>query len=226
MLKKSRQPVKLAGNIGVVATEEAREMDDNDKLLLELSSFQLMGIQKFKPHIAALLNLFEAHLDYHGTFEAYINAKANIFKYQDKNDVLVYNADDEKVTALAATAESILIPFSLSKQCINGGWTDGEAVYFKDQKMIDLTEIRLVGQHNLANILAAISIAITAGASAEAIKEVLKTFSGVRHRLQFVEEIDGRVYYNDSNTKHAGNRESITILQQACYFAGRRLRSR
>src|SRR5699024_2946616 len=97
MLEASKQPVKLAGNIGIVATEVAQTLENEDMLLLELSSFQLMGVHTFKPHIAALLNLYEAHIDYHGTIEAYEKAKINVFTKQTASDFLVYNADDSRV---------------------------------------------------------------------------------------------------------------------------------
>src|SRR5699024_6574242 len=97
MLVESKQSVELAGNIGIVATEVAETLEKDEKLILELSSFQLMGVHKFKPRVAALLNLFEAHLDYHGSIEAYIEAKKHVFMNQTAEDFTVYNLDDEKV---------------------------------------------------------------------------------------------------------------------------------
>src|SRR5699024_7172131 len=91
MLQKSKQSVGISGNIGIDASEVDRQAKDEEKLVLELSSFQLMRIQKFKPHIAALLNLFEAHLDYHGSMDAYVNAKKEIFKNQTERDFLIFN---------------------------------------------------------------------------------------------------------------------------------------
>lgn len=198
MLQKSKQPVRLAGNIGIVASEVARQAKDEEKLVLELSSFQLMGIQKFKPHIAALLNLFEAHLDYHGSMDAYIKAKKEIFKNQTERDYLIYNAENKNVLDAVQEARGILVPFSINKQQPQGAWADEQAVYFKGQHIIDKKEILLPGDHNLENVLAAVCITCLSGASITGIQQVLKTFTGVEHRLQFVRELHDRVYYNDS----------------------------
>ena len=198
MLEQSNRPVKLAGNIGVVATEVAEKLTDNELLLLELSSFQLMGVQTFRPHIAALLNLYEAHIDYHGTVENYEQAKKNIFREQRENDYLVYNADDEKVVKAVKEAKSILVPFSMTERLSDGAWIDGDYFYFKEEKIIAIKDVVLVGEHNQANILAAISIAKLAGATTAGIQKVLTKFAGVEHRLQFVGNINGRLFYNDS----------------------------
>lgn len=115
ILKESNVPVQLAGNIGIVATEVAQQLAANDQLLLELSSFQLLGTEQFRPHIACLLNLYDAHLDYHGTVEAYEVAKSHVFANQTADDVLVFNEDDDKVVSLVANAQATLIPFSTKK---------------------------------------------------------------------------------------------------------------
>src|SRR5699024_4241708 len=143
MLKASDRKVKVAGNIGYVATEVAQSLVKNEKMVLELSSFQLMGVQTFKPNIAVLLNIFRAHLDYHKTFENYKKAKCNIFANQTADDYLVYNADDPTVAESVTTANSVKIPFSLNKQVKNGAWADDMSIYFKNEKIIDKAEIVL-----------------------------------------------------------------------------------
>lgn len=198
MLEKSNQPVKVAGNIGTVATEVAQEIKEYEKLVLELSSFQLLGVQTFKPNIAVLLNVYEAHLDYHKTIENYQQAKFNLFMNQSADDYLVYNADDPIVTEAVIQANANLVPFSMTKKIANGAWIDDLAIYFKEEKIINKDEIVLVGDHNLENILAAISAAKLSGATNEGIQDVLTTFSGVKHRLQFVKKINDRLFYNDS----------------------------
>lgn len=198
MLRESKRPVKIAGNIGVVATDVARTLEKKEMLLLELSSFQLMGIDTFRPKVAALLNLHGAHLDYHGTLDHYMQAKANIFKNQTKEDFLVYNADDARVCQIIQHAQAQLIPFSTSTKQPEGAWTDGVNLYFKETLIIRQDEVVLVGGHNTENILAAISIAMTMGATVGGIRQVLVRFSGVEHRLQFVKEVNGRQFYNDS----------------------------
>ncbi|MEI3610984.1 UDP-N-acetylmuramoyl-L-alanine--D-glutamate ligase [Pseudogracilibacillus sp. SO30301A] len=215
MLKRSGQKMKLAGNIGVASIEVAQNLEGNEKLVLELSSFQLMGIQTFRPNVAALLNLFEAHLDYHGTVDNYNRAKMNIFKNQTESDFLIYNADDPIVREVIKEAKSTLIPFSAKTVQPDGAYVlDGE-IYFKGEKIISLTEVVLVGEHNVENILAALSISILNGATKEGIQFVLKTFSGVKHRLQFVAKINERLFYNDSKaTNILATQKALTSFTQ------------
>ncbi len=155
IFKKADAPVSLAGNIGHVASEVAANMNDDQTMVAELSSFQLLGINKFKPEIAVLLNIFEAHLDYHHTLEHYQNAKANIFKNQTNQELLVYNYDDERVARLITKAKSKLVPFSRKQKLADGTYCDHTSIYFQNEKIIDLSSIALVGEHNLENILAA-----------------------------------------------------------------------
>lgn len=198
MLKQSGCPVKMAGNIGIAATEAAIAADDEDSLVLELSSFQLQGIEDFKPHIAALLNIYEAHLDYHKTMEAYQQAKYNIFKNQTSDDYLIYNAEDPLLREAVKKAASKSVPFSVSRKCTEGVWHDNEMIYFREEAIITLKDIVLVGSHNLENILAAVACAKLSGATNEGIRKVLTTFTGVSHRLQYVGSVNGRRFYNDS----------------------------
>ncbi|TFJ94562.1 UDP-N-acetylmuramoyl-L-alanine--D-glutamate ligase [Lentibacillus salicampi] len=222
MLKKSDQAVKIAGNIGYVATEVAQSLKKDEKMVLELSSFQLLGVQTFKPKIAVLLNIFQAHLDYHKTFENYKNAKCNIFANQTADDYLIYNADDPTVTEAVISAKSVKIPFSLKQQVENGAWADKTSVYFKKEKLIDKEDIVLAGDHNLENILAAVCAAKLSGATNQAIYNTLTTFSAVRHRLQFVEKIHDRVFYNDSKATNmlATQKALLSFKQPVILLAG------
>lgn len=197
MLASSHVAVKAAGNIGHVATEVSYHLD-SEALVLELSSFQLMGSGTFRPKVSILLNLFEAHLDYHGDFASYKEAKAYIFKQQEPSDYLVYNADDADVVELVADAHAKKIPFSRKKVLPNGGYVTNDILYFKDKKIIELKDIKLVGDHNIENILASSISALLTGATIEGIRHVLTTFTGVKHRLQYVREKNGVKYYNDS----------------------------
>src|SRR5699024_3370492 len=196
--KADHKPVTVAGNIGVVAIEQAEKLKDDESLLLELSSFQLMGTKQFTPHIAALLNLQEAHLDYHQSYDEYIDAKLNIFRQQAESDYAIYNADDALLSEKMKDIHSIHLPFSVHKRLENGAWQDEDYLYFKDEQVVAKADIVLVGDHNIANILAAIAIAKLKGVSNEAIHEVLTQFQGVEHRLQFVMKKHGRYIYNDS----------------------------
>ncbi|WP_042144998.1 UDP-N-acetylmuramoyl-L-alanine--D-glutamate ligase [Paucisalibacillus sp. EB02] len=222
MLAASKTPVKLAGNIGIVATEIARNLSHDDRLVLELSSFQLMGIKTFRPNIAVLLNIFEAHLDYHKTLENYKLAKSNIFLNQLEDDYLIFNADEPNVLEASRSAKSIKVPFSVSIKQENGAWIDHENLYFKEERIIALKDIVLVGIHNLENILAAVCAAKISGATNEGINKVLKTFSGVTHRLQFVANKNGRLIYNDSKATNilATQKALASFNQSTILLAG------
>ncbi len=198
MFEADEKPVQVAGNIGVVASEVAGKLATDETMVVELSSFQLLGTEHFKPHVAVLLNLFPAHLDYHGSMDAYMEAKKNIFLRQTSEDVLIYNSDQPLVEEAIQQAKSHRIPFSTTKQNIDGGWVDDTWVYFKREKIIKIEDIALVGEHNIENILAAICAVKQKGVSNAAIISVLTTFMGVKHRLQFVKTVNGRKFYNDS----------------------------
>ncbi len=198
MFKESKENIVTAGNIGTVSIEVVEDLNPEDNLLLELSSFQLQGTKTFKPHIAALLNLYEAHIDYHGSFLKYCEAKANIFKNQTNDDFLVYNYDDDQVAKAARKSEATLIPFSIKTSVKEGAWRDEKYLYFKSEQIIRIKDIVLVGDHNLSNILAAVAIAKLRNIDTQSIRNVLKVFSGVKHRLEFVCMKQGRYFYNDS----------------------------
>lgn len=215
MLSESSLAVKVAGNIGLVATEIAQTVDRDESLVLELSSFQLLGIQRFKPSIAVLLNIFEAHLDYHKTMENYMGAKFNIFRNQTETDYLVYNADDTKIVTAIEKAPSIKVPFSVTQRLPNGAWMDQDYLYYREEKVMPIADIVLVGAHNLENILAAIAAAKLRGATNEGIYKVLTTFSGVKHRLQFVDNIKQRLFYNDSKaTNMLATQKALSSFKQ------------
>lgn len=188
----------IAGNIGTVASEVAQGATKEHTIVIELSSFQLMGIETFNPHIAVLTNLYDAHLDYHGTKEQYIDAKAAITKNQTANDYLIVNGDQVETMEVSYSSEAEIVPFSTKKIIKNGAYVKNGAIYFHEERIIAVDEVALPGEHNLENILCAVAVAKLSGISNEAICSVLRTFVGVKHRLQFVGEIAGRKFYNDS----------------------------
>ncbi|MDN4523515.1 UDP-N-acetylmuramoyl-L-alanine--D-glutamate ligase [Fictibacillus fluitans] len=215
MLKNSGRKPVVAGNIGTVLSEVADRSTASEIIVAELSSFQLMGTSAFAPKIAVLLNLFEAHLDYHGSFEEYAAAKGKIFSNQNENDFSIYNQDDAMVTKLALQSKGAKVPFSVKSECPDGAYIKAEKLYFKEEEIIELKEIVLPGQHNLENILAAVAASKLAGATNEQIQETLKTFTGVKHRLQFVETIEGRKFYNDSKaTNILATQKAISAFGQ------------
>lgn len=190
-------------------------MSEGNGMVAELSSFQLLGIEKLKPTISVVLNVFEAHLDYHHSLANYEMAKANIFKNHDENNFLIYNADDERVSAMVEKAPSIKIPFSRNSKLKHGTYIMDNAIYFRDEKIIDLAEIKLVGEHNLENILAAVAAAKISGANNDLIMKVLTTFTGVKHRLQFVRKLSGRSFYNDSKaTNLLATKKALASFKQ------------
>ncbi|MBM7659457.1 UDP-N-acetylmuramoylalanine--D-glutamate ligase [Bacillus mesophilus] len=222
MLLTGRKNPIIAGNIGTVACEVVQTASPSDYVVTELSSFQLLGVQTFRPKISVFLNLFEAHLDYHGTKKEYGKAKSNIFMNQTEDDYLVLNADDLEVQTLATTCKARKILFS-SKQAIPSGASviDGFISYC-EEKVMKVEEIALPGQHNLENILAAVSVAKLIGIENDAISHVLKTFTGVKHRLQFVTSIQDRLFYNDSKATNilATSKALSSFTQPTILLAG------
>ncbi|WP_096154727.1 UDP-N-acetylmuramoyl-L-alanine--D-glutamate ligase [Bacillus sp. FJAT-45066] len=198
MLQNDDKKPLIAGNIGEVAVEVAQRAVKDNVMVTELSSFQLMGINTFKPKVSVLLNIFEAHLDYHGTKEEYVNAKAMLLKNQTTSEYCVYNADDPIVISMIEDSNATKVPFSTKRKVEDGTYIEDSAVWFKGEKIIDINDIVLPGKHNLENILASIAACKLFHVENKAIVNILTTFTGVKHRLQFVDTINGRRFYNDS----------------------------
>jgi UDP-N-acetylmuramoylalanine--D-glutamate ligase len=198
ILNEGGQRPLIAGNIGTVASEVAQTADKDEKMVVELSSFQLMGIQEFSPHIAIITNLYEAHLDYHGDIGEYWHAKANITKNQTEDDYLIINYDQDHLVKTVDFTKASIIPFSTTQEVERGAYIKAGGIYFKKERVGELSSVVLPGAHNLENILCAVAAAKLYGVSNESIMSVLGTFAGVKHRTQFVKEVNGRKFYNDS----------------------------
>jgi UDP-N-acetylmuramoylalanine--D-glutamate ligase len=198
MLNAGNKQSLIAGNIGKVASGVAQKATDANTIVIELSSFQLMGIDTFKPKIAIITNLYNAHLDYHGTRQDYIAAKANITKNQTGEDYLIVNAEQPDVLNIARESKAKIVPFSAKKQLDEGAYVNDGWICFYGEQVMQTADIALPGAHNLENILSAMAAAKLSGVENEAIKEILRTFTGVKHRLQYVGEVKGRKFYNDS----------------------------
>lgn len=198
MLDHGRKSPLIAGNIGTVAADVAQKAEKENTIVIELSSFQLMGIQRFAPKIAIITNLYSAHLDYHGTIEEYHGAKANITMNQTESDYLIINGDQQEALNIAKASRARIIPFSAKRVLEEGAWIENGTLIFNGEKIMETKDILLPGVHNLENILAAVAAAKLSGVSNEAIKGVLTSFTGVKHRLQFIDEVQGRRFYNDS----------------------------
>ena len=201
MLKESfpERQVYAAGNIGIPLSQLAEQSTKEDIYVSELSSFQLMGIDQFKPKIACIVNIFSAHLDYHGTREEYIKAKLQLTKNQTEEDYLVYNADyPELITLIDGHTNATLVPFSRKNILEFGASVKDGYIYFNNEKVIPVSTIQVPGTQNVENVLAAVAIAKLAGATNEGIQKAVQNFHGVKHRTQFVKEVNKRRFYNDS----------------------------
>jgi len=201
ILKTGAMRAYLAGNVGTPLISEVEKMDAGSVAVAELSSFQLELIDKFRPNIGALLNLTPDHLDRHKTMEAYAAAKARIFENQTELDAAILNADDA-ASAKYAPKKPQLFWFSRKKAVTHGACLRGEEIVVahdgKEEPVMKAAEIPLAGAHNLENVLAAVIIARLAGADSATIARGVKSFAGVEHRLEFVADIRGVRYYNDS----------------------------
>ncbi|MDR1521278.1 MAG: UDP-N-acetylmuramoyl-L-alanine--D-glutamate ligase [Streptococcaceae bacterium] len=195
--KRKRGKALLSGNIGFPASTVAQRATCADELVMELSSFQLMGITKFQPEIAVITNIYSAHLDYHKMREKYVNAKWQIQKNMTIKNFLVVNVDQDELLTLTAKTKATMIPFSTRKK-VNGAYFLDGGLFYKKELIMPALELKIPGLHNIENALAAIAVAKLKRVSNNIIRKELKHFHGITHRMQFVVEINGRKFYNDS----------------------------
>lgn len=210
MLKLAGLPVTLGGNIGTPMSKLVSEIKENDYLVMEISDHQLVDMHDFHPHIAVLTNLSPVHLDFHGnSYETYKQTKKKLFLPMDEQDIAILNLENEDVVELTKDIKAEKRYFSSQKDayaCIKEN-----AIYVNQERILSLDDIRVKGTHNYENIMCAIMIAKECGVSNEVIKEVLESFVGVEHRLEFVRKLHDREFYNDS--KSTNNQSTITALQ-------------
>ncbi len=220
MIKKSGKRVHLAGNIGYPLCSFLDKLENGDIIVMEVSCQQLANTDKFNPHIALMTNLSEAHIDFFGSYEAYKEDKLKLFKNQRDDDIAILNIENNDVMEGTIDIKSNVKYFS-SKREINGAYLLNDKIYYYDEFIINRNEFLLRGNHNVENALGAIMIAKEVGIDNESITSVLKTFTGVRHRLEFIDKVKGVDYYNDTeatNTKctqialSAFNKNIILIL--------------
>ncbi len=201
ILKKAGKSVYLAGNIGNAPIEFLDDLTADDIVILELSSFQLQDLQK-SPHIAVVLNISSDHLDIHATQEEYIEAKTNIVRHQTKDDFAVINEDYLTSFEFASMTPAKVFYFSRRKSVDQGAWVKNDIIYLRendqDTEIAKTSELQLRGAHNLENICASVTAACLVGADIASISEIVRSFKGLEHRLEFISEIGGVKFYNDS----------------------------
>lgn len=208
IFKKAKRKTHVVGNIGVAVISKALETAEEDWLITETSSFQLQTTKYFKPVVSAILNLTPDHLNRHHTMEEYAEAKAMIWKNQDYSGYLVLNYDDEVLKELCINKikpepKAKIVYFSRKSPMELGAFVIGNDLVIKDEEgkvhhIIDKKDVKILGEHNVENILAAICICYFSGISPEVIGKGIAEFNGVEHRIEYVGEINGVKYYNDS----------------------------
>jgi len=195
-------PTLVGGNIGTPAISLAERARPETVIVLEVSSFQLETIQTFRPRVAIVLNVTPDHLDRHGTLEAYVDAKARIFENQQSEDFAVLNEDDPTCVAMAERTRAQVFWFSRQKEVKQGAWVRDGNILLRDgsgqREIMQVSEVPLKGAHNLENVLATVCAAALMGCAPEKIRQAVREFKAVEHRLEFVATIRGVDYYNDS----------------------------
>ena len=202
IMKATGKKTFVVGNIGNPYTLEAEKTDADSVTVAEISSFQLETIHTFRPRVSAILNITPDHLNRHHTMENYVKAKQDITKNQTKEDYCVLNAEDPYTDAFLEQCPATVILFSSQRELADGYFYADECIYKavqgKKQKLMNIHEMRLLGMHNVENVMAAIAMADAYGADMEVILNVVRDFKAVEHRIEYVKTVRGVDYYNDS----------------------------
>ncbi|MBQ7083994.1 MAG: UDP-N-acetylmuramoyl-L-alanine--D-glutamate ligase [Anaerotignum sp.] len=192
----------VVGNIGIPYSEEVERLTEKDWVVAEISSFQMEKAKEFHPHISAVLNITPDHLNRHKTMEVYIAMKERIFEKQTAEDFCILNYGDEACRKMADKTAAKVFFFSSSEKLEKGIYLDGENIEVRwgaiNETLINVNDLQILGVHNHENVMAAAAMAICANIPLDTIREVLKAFAGVEHRIEYVATVDGVDYYNDS----------------------------
>lgn len=198
----------VGGNIGTPLIELAASGEEVDRVVAEISSFQLEGIESFRPKVAVLLNLTEDHLDRYASYQEYIDAKLRIFENQTADDFAVLNADDPLVAACAEKVAARPVMMSRLKELDEGiFWQDGVITFRLDgrEERFPTANFKLRGVHNLENIMAALATTLLMGCDASRTLAAVESFKGLKHRMEFVREVNGVSWYEDSKGTNVGS---------------------
>ena len=202
IMKDARESVFVVGNIGTPYTSKALEMQENTVTVAEVSSFQLETTEKFAPKVSAILNITEDHLDRHHTMEEYIRVKELITENQSAEDACVLNYEDEVLREFGKHIVPKTVYFSSVRKLEEGIYLDGDLIVLKTAEeeipVVKTGDLKILGQHNFENAMAAAAMAYYAGVPMESIRKSMCEFTAVEHRIEYVTEKNGVVYYNDS----------------------------
>jgi len=208
MLRASGKSVFVGGNIGNPLIDYVGTPQKEEWVVAEISSFQLEGIAAFRPTIGVLLNITEDHLDRYSDFQEYIRAKARIFENQGKEDTALLNADDPLTFQFAHRVESQVLLFSAQRPVPVGSFLEKGAIFYQEadgkRTRYDLTRLKIQGAHNLENLMAAVAVGHICGCRPEVLQKVIEEFRGLEHRLEWVRDIDGVGFFNDSKGTNVG----------------------
>ena len=201
IMKCHQEEVFVVGNIGNPYTVAAGQMTERSVAVAEMSSFQLESIETFRPKVSAILNFTPDHLNRHHTMEAYVEAKKQIAKNQTAEDYCVLNYEDERTKAFGEEVKAQVLYFSSAHKLERGIYLDdGKMIYKNPEEEIvcHVDELQILGIHNYENVMAAVAMAAVYGVPMDTIRKAILAFKGVEHRIEYVTEKDGVVYYNDS----------------------------
>lgn len=194
--------VFVVGNIGDPYTAHALETDDDSVTVAEVSSFQLETIMEFHPDVSVITNITPDHLDRHKTMEGYIQVKEGITGNQTEKDSCILNYDDQLLREFGSTLKCKVVYFSRQEKLESGVYMDGDMIVYrhdqKEEPVLDVKDLQIIGGHNHENVMAAVAIAIQMGVPMDKIREACVEFKAVEHRIEFVRERFGVTYYNDS----------------------------
>lgn len=200
MLKKAEKPAFLMGNIGFPVCSFVSRLKASDIAVMEVSDHQLCNVADFKTHLSVMTNLSEAHIDFHGSYEAYKAVKKRIFNHHTDKDIAIINLDDSEVMDLTKDIHSSKRFFSSRSMRKPGCYIlDGE-IYYNGERIMPLSDVKIKGRHNYENAMAAIIAVKELGVENQPIVDVLKSFGGVEHRLEFVRTVNQVDFYNDSKS--------------------------